>query len=106
MSTTTSAAVGPGTPRPARRPWVAPLVATLLTLLLSAVGYLIAVASAMGCDSCNPVEGHRFDSAFSDAFRVFLCGLFVAFGLLLAAWVLAESRRSAGVRALVASPPR
>lgn len=100
MSTTTSEAAASGAP--AGRPWAAPLVATLLTLPLSAVTYLIAVFSAMGCDSCSPQEGDRFDSAFSVAFWVFRCGLFVAWGLLLAAWLLAEPRRNAGVRALVA----
>lgn len=100
MSATTSGAVRPDTP--ARRPWLAPLVATLLTLPLSGLAYLIAMVSAFACDACTSQESQRFGAAFGIAFWVVKCGLFLAFGLLLTAWMLPEPRRDVDARALVA----
>jgi hypothetical protein len=100
MSATTPGAARPAAP--VRRPWVAPLVATLVTLPLGGLTYLIAMVSAFACDACTSQEGHRFYSAFNTAFWVLRCGLFLAFGLLLTAWMLPEPCRDVDVRALVA----
>ncbi|GAA3153940.1 hypothetical protein GCM10010449_84300 [Streptomyces rectiviolaceus] len=56
----------------------------------------------MACDSCTTSEADRFNPSFDTAFTVFLFGLTVPAGLLLAAWALPWQKRHAARRALLA----
>ncbi|MFF1561157.1 hypothetical protein [Streptomyces sp. NPDC058279] len=93
------------TPAAARDPraFVAPLVATLITLPLGLVALCFAGISPMACDSCNGDEAHSFDDSFAAAFTVFQAGLAVALVLLVTAWALPWQRRHAAKRVVLAA---
>ncbi|MER6450485.1 hypothetical protein [Streptomyces venezuelae] len=96
-TTPTSTPTTPDTSRD-RRAFVAPLVATLLTLPTAAVALFFAGISPMACDSCGTAASDRFDASYEVAFTVFGFGLLVVLVLLVAAWVLPWQRRYAAAR--------
>ncbi|MFD9074058.1 hypothetical protein [Streptomyces lasiicapitis] len=59
--------------------------------------------SPMPCDSCTEAELDRFGPTFATDFKVFLWGLTVPAGLLLAAWVLPWQQRNKGRRTLLSA---
>jgi len=66
---------------------IAAFVSTLITLPLGFVALVWVMFSPMACDSCGGAEADRFDAAFTIAFPVFMVGLLVSLGLLVAAWI-------------------
>ncbi|MGW1517732.1 hypothetical protein [Streptomyces sp. NPDC002287] len=72
----------------ARRPFVAPLVSTLLTLPMSLLSLFFAGMSPMACDSCDTAAAHAFDASFQTAWTVFTAGLVVVLVLLVWCWAL------------------
>ncbi|MFJ7587006.1 hypothetical protein ACIQZO_06350 [Streptomyces sp. NPDC097617] len=95
----------PDTARPPRA-FVAPLLATLLTLPMAAVAFFFVGISPMACDSCGTGASDRFDASYQVAFPVFGFGLLVALAALVAAWALPRQRRytAAGVWLAVSAP--
>lgn len=86
----------------ARRAWVAPLIATVLTLPASFFAFVFAGLAPMACDSCNGAEADRFTAGFDTAYAVLRVGLGVAFVLLLVGWCLPWSERNAAPRWILA----
>ncbi|WP_405921717.1 hypothetical protein OG239_24750 [Streptomyces sp. NBC_00868] len=91
-------------PDTARHPraFVAPLVSTVLTLPLAAIGFFYAGLSPMACDSCGDAASDRFDASYDVAFPVFGFGLLVVLAVLVAAWGLPWQRRYAAARVWLA----
>jgi hypothetical protein len=79
---------------PARRAWVGPLVATVLTLPVSFFAFVFAGLAPMACDSCDGAEADRFTRGFDSAYTVFQVGVGAAFVLLLVSWCLPWSERN------------
>ncbi|MFC7309541.1 hypothetical protein ACFQVC_35690 [Streptomyces monticola] len=94
----TEALAEPGTDAP--RGWLAPIIATLVTVPLAYFVYLIAGFSGMACDGCDGATAHAFDSSFDTALSVYSYGLLVPLGLLGASWGLPWQQRYAGRRVL------
>ncbi|MFD4741602.1 hypothetical protein ACFWNQ_30145 [Streptomyces virginiae] len=92
------------TPDTARHPraFVAPLVATLLTLPMAAVAFFFVGLSPMACDSCGDAASDRFDASYDVAFPAFGFGLLVVLAVLFAAWPLPWQRRHAAARVWLA----
>ncbi|WP_328300171.1 hypothetical protein OG389_21940 [Streptomyces sp. NBC_00435] len=84
------------------RAFIAPLVASLLTLPLAAVAFFFVALSPMACDSCGEIASDRFDASYGVAFTVFATGLLLALGLLVAAWALPWQRHNSGRRVVLA----
>ncbi|MFI8964919.1 DUF983 domain-containing protein [Streptomyces sp. NPDC053493] len=70
------------------RPWVPPLLATVVTLPLGFLALVYAMLSPMACDACDQEENRRFTDSFTPAFSTFTVGLVVAVALLITAWAL------------------
>ncbi|WP_030757854.1 MULTISPECIES: hypothetical protein [unclassified Streptomyces] len=92
------------TPDTARHPraFLAPLVATLLTLPMAAVAFFFVGLSPMACDSCGDAASDRFDASYDVAFPAFGFGLLVVLAVLVAAWALPWQRRHAAARVWLA----
>lgn len=101
MTTDLDADPAPDTARHPRA-FVAPLVATLLTLPMAAVAFFFAGLSPMACDSCGTAASDRFDASYDVAFPVFGLGLLVVLVVLFAAWALPWQRRYAAARVWLA----
>ncbi|GAA2383124.1 hypothetical protein GCM10010420_01430 [Streptomyces glaucosporus] len=76
----------------APRLWVAPLVSTLVTLLLAYVAFFFVALSPMACDSCDDAQNARFQPSFETGFAVFRYGLLIPPALLLLGWGLAGKK--------------
>ncbi len=85
-----------------RRAWIAPLLATLVTVpgALLALGF--TMITPMACDECDTAQGDRFDASYYPAFWGFLIGLVLPLGLLLASWCLPWRRRHTARRVVLA----
>ncbi|MFC4494601.1 hypothetical protein ACFPA8_10700 [Streptomyces ovatisporus] len=86
----------------APRAWIAPLVATVLTLPAGFFALVFVMLSPMACDSCSEADQSRFDATFGPSFVIFLCGLAVSAVLLLLSWVLPWRQRYAERRVVLA----
>ncbi|WP_246096180.1 hypothetical protein [Streptomyces botrytidirepellens] len=74
--------------------WIAPLLSTLVTLI---VGFYITVGaglSQMACDAPGEAARARCESTFHPAMRVYFGGLALPLGLLVAGWALPRRRRN------------
>ncbi|MFE0099105.1 hypothetical protein [Streptomyces sp. NPDC059009] len=100
--TTAPAQPAPRQATPAPRSWVAPLVASLITLPLMGLAYFSAVFSSMACDACSSAEAGPFESSYEVAFLLLQFGLFVPAGMLVTSWSMPAQRRYEAKRALVA----
>jgi len=87
---------------PARRAWVAPLVATVLTVPGSFLAFAFGGLTPMACDSCNGAEAESFTRGFDTAYTVLQVGLAAAFVLLLVSWCLPWSERNVVPRWILA----
>ncbi|WP_328327110.1 hypothetical protein [Streptomyces sp. NBC_00455] len=85
-----------------QRPWIAPLVSTFITLPCGLFAFAVAALSAMACDSCSEAELNRFSPSYATGFNVFVLGLLLPLGLLLASWSLAWQQRNSDRRLLLA----
>ena len=54
----------------ARGAWIAPLLATVLTLPACLLAYFVGGFSAMACDSCTDTQAGRFESSYGIAFPI------------------------------------
>ncbi|MFF0449676.1 hypothetical protein ACFYT4_25245 [Streptomyces sp. NPDC004609] len=70
--------------------WFPPLVSTLITLPLAYVALIGVAFSPMSCNTCTGAEHDRLWTAM----RLFLGGLLVPLGLLIASWVLPWRERN------------
>ena len=86
-----------------RRGWVAPLVATVLTVPLGLFAFVFGGLSPMACDSCDGAEAERFTRGFNTAYTVLLTGLLTAFVLLLVSWSLSWNERNVVPRRVLAA---
>lgn len=102
MSETTQSPPAPAPDAPARRPYLAPLISTVLTAPLACVAYLIVGLSQMACDACMPAEAHRFGEHYTVGVWVFRCGLLLSLGMLLTSYLLPPTRRHAERRGFCA----
>ncbi|MER6122266.1 hypothetical protein ABT173_06160 [Streptomyces sp. NPDC001795] len=88
---------------PVRRAWVAPLVATVLTVPGSLLAYAFAGLTPMACDACDGAVADRFTRGFDSAYTVLRIGLAAAFVLLLVSWCLPWSERNVVPRRVLAA---
>ncbi|MFD7280091.1 hypothetical protein ACFV80_24330 [Streptomyces sp. NPDC059862] len=77
------------------RPWIAPLISTVITLPASLLALFFGGLTPMACDACNGVEAERFDQSFEIAFTVLQIGLALSFVLLLVSWCLLWNEQNA-----------
>ncbi|MDX3233782.1 hypothetical protein [Streptomyces sp. ME19-01-6] len=77
------------------RGWSAPLMSTLVTLPLALFATALVAFSPMSCDSCDEAEHDRFQEDFEIAWPVYLFGLALTIGMLLADYVATWQRREA-----------
>ncbi|WP_327297306.1 MULTISPECIES: hypothetical protein [unclassified Streptomyces] len=82
--------------------WIAPLVSTFVTLPCGLVAFTVAALSGMACDSCSEAELNRFSPSYSTGFDVFIFGLLLPLGFLLASWSLPRQQRNNDRRLLLA----
>ncbi|WP_405780336.1 hypothetical protein [Streptomyces sp. NBC_00859] len=85
----------------AERAWVAPLISTLITVPCGVFALGMVGLSPMACDSCSDAELKRFDPSYSTGLIVFLVGLLLPLGLLLASWSLPWQQRNNDRRLLL-----
>ncbi|MFE5941432.1 hypothetical protein [Streptomyces sp. NPDC056480] len=82
--------------------WIAPTVATVLTLPLAFVAFIGVALSPMACNPCSGARSAEFSADFVPAFWTFLVGLVLALALLVTSWALPRRRRHT-VRRLTAA---
>ncbi|MFI0816789.1 hypothetical protein ACH4TX_09785 [Streptomyces sp. NPDC021098] len=87
--------------------WFAPLVSTVVTLV---VGFYTTVGvgfSSMACDAPGEVARARCESSFHTALTVYFGGLALPLGLLITGWALPWRQRNVRRRVLLAflAPP-
>ncbi|MFE5655427.1 hypothetical protein ACFQ9H_04365 [Streptomyces sp. NPDC056517] len=83
--------------------WIAPLVATVLTLPLAFVAFIGVALSPMACDPCSGPRSAEFSADFVPAFWTFLVGLVLPLGLLVTSWALPRRRRHTARRLTTAA---
>jgi hypothetical protein len=83
----------------ARGAWIAPLIATVLTLPACLIAYFFAGLAPMACDSCTDTQSDRFDSSYGTAFPLLQTGLGAALLLLLLTWALPWEPRNTARKA-------
>ncbi|WP_406055000.1 hypothetical protein OG462_05545 [Streptomyces sp. NBC_01077] len=103
--TTTRVATGPGPTGddPAPSAWIAPTVATVLTLPLAFVAFICVALSPMACDPCSGARSAEFSADYMPAFWTFLVGLVLPLGLLVTSWALPWRRRHTVRRCTIAA---
>ncbi|MEU3692771.1 hypothetical protein [Streptomyces narbonensis] len=84
----------PATDDRAPHAWIAPTVATVVTLPLAFLAFVFVALSPMACDSCSGARSAEFSADFIPAFWTFLIGLLLPLGLLVTSWVLPWHRRN------------
>ncbi|MGK5630324.1 hypothetical protein [Streptomyces sp. URMC 123] len=87
----------------ARGAWIAPLLATLVTLPIAFFLTTGAMLAPMGCDPCNGADSARFSESFTVAFRVYLVGLLIPAAMLVTSWALPRRRRHTRARITLAA---
>ncbi|MEV7116253.1 hypothetical protein [Streptomyces anulatus] len=90
-------ATGP-THAPDPRAWVAPLIATIVTLPMGLVALLVGGLSPMACDSCNGAAADSFHDSWTTAWTALWIGLILALIVLIASWALPHQLRNAARR--------
>lgn len=78
----------------APRAWIAPAVATVVTLPIAFVAFVFVALSPMACDSCSGARSSAFSASFMPAFWTFAIGLLLPLGLLVTSWVLPWRHRN------------
>ncbi|MFD3998119.1 hypothetical protein [Streptomyces sp. NPDC058548] len=73
--------------------WIAPTVATVVTLPLTFVASIGVAFSPMACDPCSAARSAEFSADFVTASLTFLIGLVLPLGLLVTSWALPWRRR-------------
>ncbi|XUL88635.1 hypothetical protein ACQ86D_19930 [Streptomyces galilaeus] len=71
--------------------WVAPVVATVVTLPMALLALFFGGFAPMACDSCNGAEAESFTRGFNTGFTYLQAGLVIAVVLLLVSWCLPQT---------------
>jgi hypothetical protein len=77
------------------RGWSAPLMSTVVTLPTGLYATALVGLSPMSCDPCGEAEYARFEQDFAFDWTVYLLGLALSVGMLLADYVATWQRREA-----------
>jgi hypothetical protein len=86
-----------------RGTWVAPLIATVVTLPAAFLAYVFGGLTPMACDACNGAEAERFTRGFDTAFTLLQVGLLASLALLLVSWGLPQTERNVVRRGVFAA---
>ncbi|MDV5143577.1 hypothetical protein R1T08_04555 [Streptomyces sp. SBC-4] len=87
----------------APRAWIAPAVATAVTLPLAFLAFVFVALSPMACGNCSGARRAAFSATFMTAFWTFAIGLLLPLGLLVTSWVLPWRQRHTARRRKVAA---
>ncbi|MFG2138945.1 hypothetical protein [Streptomyces sp. NPDC048650] len=79
--------------------WIAPLIATLLTVAAGSFAAVVAMFSPMVCDSCSAPELDRLETLFS----LYVLSMLIPVVLLIVDWALPWRRRHSVTRIVVAA---
>lgn len=75
--------------------WFAPMLSTVVTVLVCYCATGFAALAPMACDACTEAQADRFEPSFSVAITVFFCLVGVAVLTLAGAWGLSYRERGA-----------
>lgn len=87
-----------------RHTWIAPLIATVVTLPLAFFALVSSMLAPMACDSCSDADSDRFDASFGPAWTVSCTGLVLALAVLIASWLCVRRRPAAAIVLAVTAP--
>ncbi|EST32184.1 hypothetical protein N566_20195 [Streptomycetaceae bacterium MP113-05] len=81
------------------RAWVAPAIATAVSVPLTYICFIVIAIASMACPDCLDEQAARFHDSLDIAFSAYQWGLLVPLAMLGASWVLlGAGRRHAGLR--------
>ncbi|WP_157878578.1 hypothetical protein [Streptomyces chattanoogensis] len=78
--------------------WIAPCIATIVTVIVAPFAFTVLMLSPMACDACSATEQDDFNVLFWS----FAAGLVIPVALLTASWILPWRRQYVAARIILA----
>lgn len=75
------------------RAWVGPAIATLVSIPLAYICFIVMAISSMSCPGCHDAQAARFNDSLDVAFTVYQWGLLLPLAMLGTSWALLGARR-------------